>query len=234
MTLESSLTLQITLTERTGESYKMADWDTLFADEREFVRTEPHPFVLRAAEHLRRAKAIRVLDLGCGAGRHLTFLGGMGFAVYGCDISPRGLAISRRKLSDLHLRYHLALADMRALPFRNTSFDAVVSIHVLYHSTRRDLQTTLAEARRVLKPGGPLICTLISTKTWKYGSGTEIESDTYIQAEGPESGIPHHYSSEIDAIQLLQQFKLEATSHNEIRQEDARLDCHWEIMATRI
>ena len=54
-----------------------------------------------------------------------------------------------------------ARADVRRLPFRRAAFDAVVSLSTLDHfDSRTDIETSLAELVRVLRPGGTLILTL--------------------------------------------------------------------------
>jgi len=208
-------------------------WDDLFADEKKYALVEPHPVVVRTISRLRAAGVRAVLDLGCGAGRHLVLLGKEGFCAWGCDKSPRGLLLSRRKLAQSSGSGRLVAADFRALPFVDQCFDAVVSIHVLYHAYRVGMQKALDEARRVLKPGGLFVGTLISTRTWKYGRGRWVEDDTFVQLEGAEPGIAHHYSDERDVMDLLSGFTIENLAHDESRTMDNRIDCHWEVIAAR-
>lgn len=88
----------------------------------------------------------RILDLGCGKGRFASHLRTAGAEVIGVDLSAAMLAeaggIDR------------ARASSRRLPFADATFDAVIAIEVLEHVGAID--ATLAEARRVLRPGGTL------------------------------------------------------------------------------
>jgi ubiquinone/menaquinone biosynthesis C-methylase UbiE len=208
-------------------------WDDLFADEKQYALVEPHPFVVRAIGSLQASGARTILDLGCGAGRHLVFLHQNGFRIWGCDKSQRGLLISRRKLAQLDKQGQLAAADFQALPFRDECFDAVISIHVLYHSPRIGMQKAVDETRRVLRSGGLFVGTFISTKAGKYGRGRAVERDTFIQPEGPETGVAHHYADEGDARDLMKAFIIECLDHNESRTIDNRVDYHWEVVARR-
>lgn len=100
----------------------------------------------------------RVLDIGAGTAT----LGLMlekaqpEARVVGIDGDPDVLALARRKVAAAGGRVQLIEGLSRALPFPSGSFDRVVSSLVFHHLTRDDKQRTLAEARRVLRPGGTL------------------------------------------------------------------------------
>jgi SAM-dependent methyltransferase len=84
-----------------------------------------------------------VLDIGCGEGRLVpTLVGGVDWV--GIDSSPRQLAGCPYR--------PIAVGDMRALPFADDSFAAVVQLWCLYHIA--DPRGAIAEARRVLRGGG--------------------------------------------------------------------------------
>jgi ubiquinone/menaquinone biosynthesis C-methylase UbiE len=95
-----------------------------------------------------------VLEAGCGTGpvcRYLTTLHGVAH-VTGVDPSPRFVARARRLAEDLPADF--MIGDARALDFEDASFDAVVFHTALCHVPERE--QALAEAHRVLKPGGRL------------------------------------------------------------------------------
>lgn len=73
----------------------------------------------------------------------------------GGDVSPAVVAQARGSGADL------AVVDVRALPFATGAFDGVLSTSTLDHfDDPADLTTSLAELRRVLRPGGVLVLTL--------------------------------------------------------------------------
>lgn len=104
-------------------------------------------------EILALAQDDRILDLGCGWGRHLTLLEAAGHDVTGVDLSFHLLRQVPRP------RPRLAAADMRALPFANAAFDAVLNLATSLglFLDDDDALASLREVRRVLPPGGRLL-----------------------------------------------------------------------------
>jgi len=112
--------------------------------------------------HFELTSGDRVLDLGCGEGRHA-------IAVYlesdvhsiGVDLSLQDLARAREKFADFeHAKdtgreLSLMSADALSLPFANDTFDKIICSEVLEHIP--DYESVLLEIQRILKPGG-LLC----------------------------------------------------------------------------
>lgn len=94
----------------------------------------------------------RVLDLGCGAGRHLVELCRLGYHATGLDLSMPMLEAARSAAADPAL----VRGDMRRLPFRASGFDIVTSYFTSfgYFDDEEDDARVLREVRRVLRPGG--------------------------------------------------------------------------------
>jgi len=96
----------------------------------------------------------RILDVGCGTGDLALEFSRVG-PVTGCDFCYPMLEIGRRKVRDASGNaVHLLAADGLVLPFRNATFDVVVSAFVLRNLS--DLAKGLGEMRRVLRPKGVL------------------------------------------------------------------------------
>ncbi|WP_275466660.1 class I SAM-dependent methyltransferase [Streptomyces noursei] len=98
----------------------------------------------------------RILDAGCGSGTLSAALRDRGAVVTGIDASAGMLALARRRLGDDAALHVVDLRD--CLPFADGAFDDVVASLVLHYL--EDWGPTLAELRRVLKPGGRLIASV--------------------------------------------------------------------------
>lgn len=96
----------------------------------------------------RGGRSLRILDVGCGAGFLAHRLAQKGHAVHGLDSSSGSLkiALSGKTTAWFHR------GDALRLPFRNDVFDVVCAMDFLEHV--ENPQAVIAEAARVLKPGG--------------------------------------------------------------------------------
>jgi SAM-dependent methyltransferase len=97
---------------------------------------------------------LRILDAGCGTGGDALFLRRYG-EVIGIDYSEDAVRLGAERVPG-----RLARGSVAALPFANESFDLVTSFDVLYHRGVPSEAAALAEARRVLRPGGRLLIRL--------------------------------------------------------------------------
>lgn len=91
----------------------------------------------------------KVLDIGCGKGRWLSFFGKKyGAIATGIDLSEYAVRACERK------GFRTCQASITEMPFRDNCFDFVNSTTVLLHLPYELKPTAIAEISRVLKPGG--------------------------------------------------------------------------------
>lgn len=134
------------------------EWYTRWFGE-EYLELYPHrdeeearlavELVLR---HTRLPEGSRVLDLACGAGRHLAELHHRGMRTFGLDLSLPLLQRAREG----PVRLPVVRGDMRALPFAPAVFRLVTSFFTSfgYFADAREDRVVLAEVRRVLAESG--------------------------------------------------------------------------------
>jgi SAM-dependent methyltransferase len=111
----------------------------------------------------------RVLDAGCGAGRMLPLLAGLGCRVEGVDLSPEMVRRARRD----HAEYPTQVASISDLPFPDGAFDGVFSWYSTIHSPDAQLPCLLRELRRVVRPGGLVLV------AFQAGEGVRDVSESY-------------------------------------------------------
>jgi|SRR5579884_452966 len=105
-----------------------------------------------------------VLDIGGGPGAYAAWLAREGYAVHLLDALPLHVAQAREAAAaQPECPFSAELGDARALPYADGSAAAVLLLGPLYHLTERgDRLRALAEARRVLRPGGVVVAAAIS------------------------------------------------------------------------
>jgi SAM-dependent methyltransferase len=191
----------------------MPDWEEIFK-EKGYVFVDPHQDISRISTIFHENNVKRIMDLGCGTGRHLVFLAQEGFDVSGFDSSETALELAKKWLEEESLEADIRHSRMEEpFPYADGEFDAVISIQVIHHNLIQDILTTLNEIERVLKIGGYIFITvpILGPKPdnpeddWQLDW---VEEGTYIPQSGPESGIPHHYFTEGELQDIFGNFMI--------------------------
>jgi ubiquinone/menaquinone biosynthesis C-methylase UbiE len=118
----------------------MGRWEkVLFGGGREWVCSQAHG---------------DVLEIAVGTGRNLPHYP-TDVRLTAVELSPKMVEIARKRAADLGCEVDLRLGDAEALPFPDSSFDTVVCTFAL--CTIPDERQAVAEAHRVLRPGGRFV-----------------------------------------------------------------------------
>jgi len=132
-------------------------------------------------ENFLRSGKGRVLDLGAGTGRssimllaarpQATLVATDLFADsfnghFGDHGRPQDRLMQNLKAAGVDQRATIETADMLKLQFEADSFDGIVSSYAMDHLGREGARKGLAEAKRVLKPGGDFLLILVENDRW--------------------------------------------------------------------
>jgi ubiquinone/menaquinone biosynthesis C-methylase UbiE len=151
----------------------------------------------------------RMLDVACGPGFVSAAAAGRGGDVVGVDFSPAMIAEARRRHPAIDFRE----GDAEALTFPSASFDVVVMSFGLLHLARPE--TAIAEASRVLRPGGRYGFTVWSPPDQAIGFGVVLKA---LEAHGrTDVGLPEgppffRYSARDESVQALERAGFEDVS----------------------
>jgi len=169
-------------------------------------------------EIFRKNGASKILDAGCGIGRHTIYFTEKGFKVYGFDFSPYAVKRAKERLKEKRLRADLKIWDIRRkVPYKDNFFDALLSIRVFHHNNSKTIKKIIEEFSRVVKKGGFIYIQVPPRQIMlKYAmfderkgkNGSKIEEGTYIPDHGSEKGIPHHSFTKTELKKLFSDFKI--------------------------
>lgn len=141
-----------------------------------------HSEVLR--EHL-PMKGARVADVGCGDGSLARFMAREGARVTGIEPAERRLARARAAEPVADEAYLKGVAEH--LPFQDASLDAVVFFNSLHHVPVEGQAPALAEAARVLRPGGLVYVQEPLAAGPHFELVRPIEDETRVRAKAKEA-----------------------------------------------
>ena len=128
-----------------------------------------------------------VLDIGCGDGRNMPLLAGLGMQVHGVEISEDICIPVRERMAALGVPVDVRVGRNRSLPFANATFDHVLACHSCYYVDEgTTFDDNLREIARVMRPGGrfvfsaPIGTSYIMRGATDVGGGhMRIASDPY-------------------------------------------------------
>ncbi|SLN20248.1 Tellurite methyltransferase [Pseudoruegeria aquimaris] len=215
----------------TAHEHWDAAWAGIGADSKWL---KPEPDVLRWADGLE--PGARVLDLGAGVGRHALALARAGLDVTAYDAAAQGIEALRRAAADSGLDLHTGLGKMDALPYEDGSFDHVLAWNVIYHGDETVLLDTIAGIRRVLRPGGTFLLTMLSKRRlWidrqKLKDPREISRNAWVfDEDDSDKRHPHYYCDARELLALFQGFEV---LWLEDREHDKPGSWHWHLILER-
>ena len=122
----------------------------------------------------------KILELGCGSGANIWFLGKEGREVYGIDYSETGIEYCKKMLDKWGTKAKLTIGDIKKLPYEDNYFDAIVDVVSVQHLKFSEHLGCLQEVHRCLKRGGKFFSYHLGENSISYtnGGGKLIDKNT--------------------------------------------------------
>lgn len=187
-------------------------WESSYERRQNFV-FYPHEEVIRfISKHIRKRiglnelrdvsvnngdRLIRMLDLGCGIGRHVIYGMDMGLEAYGIDLSETAVAVAREWAGQRGMpnpEKFILVGDIRNMPWESEYFDCAVSHGVLDSMHFEIARESCREMHRVLRPGGLFYCDLISGDDSVHSR--EFSGEEVVSAEHEQGTVQSYFNFE--------------------------------------
>jgi SAM-dependent methyltransferase len=201
----------------------------------------PDEFVIRFYKvDLRKIGAKRILEIGCGAGRHVHFFRLMGLQVFGTDVAHSAVDFTRRRLDQegLHEGVELRIADATAIPYPDDSFDGILAWRFLHVLRPAQAEQCIREIHRLLRPGGKVLLGTRSPRSTNYElirSGKGADSDfEYRSGQLSDRAVRDTYFSRRELEDLFAEFQDIEIEHMEwTRNNETFREAYWALTATK-
>tara|TARA_A100001388_G_scaffold276215_1_gene263370 strand:+ start:3858 stop:4556 length:699 start_codon:yes stop_codon:yes gene_type:complete len=157
------------------------------------------------------AKNSKILDIGCGIGRHMVFAHEMGLEPYGVDISNTAINFSKEWLNKKGFNTqdkHLMCGDIRKLKWEDSFFDYAISHGVLDSMSLNISIDSCKEIARVLKKDSLFYCDLISGDDSNHSKG--FYGEEVVKTEHETNTIQLYFNTELIKKLFEPLFKIES------------------------
>lgn len=137
----------------------------------------------------------KVLDLGCGIGRHIVFLSKLGIDTYGIDLSDEAIKITKKWLLNegIESNGRIFSGSAEELPWKSNMFNFIISHGVLDSMPFSIAQNIITECHRVLSKEGLFYCDLIGDES---NLGSNYNDEIIIDSNHEKGTIQSYFNIE--------------------------------------
>jgi ubiquinone/menaquinone biosynthesis C-methylase UbiE len=211
-------------------------WDERFKEKKYFLKW-PDEMVVRFLAKNNGKRNQKVLDLGCGSGRHCELLIKQGYQVYGCDVSANAIKMTIERIRKLNLKGKFEVSYFNSLPYENEFFDMIIAWHSIYYNNFETLLGTINEISRVLKKNGLFLFSMISTGDFRETYGKTTDGITYVGRKNAYDHFGLTYcviNNENELKKLMKnRFQILSIGYHEMYFEKKQRNCHWIVTAQK-
>jgi tellurite methyltransferase len=213
-------------------------WETYWSDQDNWDWwKKPAPEVLDLIRSLSPLERPRVLDLGCGLGRHAIAFALARFLVTATDVSSAAIRHLNEWASSLQLSIETRVCEVLAETLPGESFDVVLSYNVIYHGSREQFALAIQQVWKLLKRKGIFFFTCPSRQDGKYGFGERVAPHTYQCTKSVTPGDIHYFADKEDLAELLVGFRTLACWKSEgywDNQGEQQFYSNWHVRAEKM
>ena len=201
-----------------SDNSKESEWDSVYGTEFGSFWYPAEELIKFSARYLKRRIGLdkwqekrnvnRILEAGCGNGRHVLFFQEQGYESYGVDISSEAIELGNEWLKRKGLKPTLQVGDITNLPFDDNYFDVIISFGVLDHISFSVAKKAIREINRVCNTGGYVYLSLRSTESSEFGRGKKTDKNTFVLQDGYEKGIIQHFFDLKEIEELIRDFRV--------------------------
>lgn len=155
---------------------ELADyWDNKWT---EYNESEPNLFAVKLVDLYSSKEKPKLLDLGCGDGRDVSYFVKNGFNVSTLDIANKSVSKIKEKFGE---QVNASCQDIRDLQFKNSSFDIIYAHLTLHYFTDEETTKIFDKIYDLLNKDGIFFVKCKSDKDKLYGEGQKIAEHTFFR-----------------------------------------------------
>ncbi len=241
--------IQLEKKDKNNNSYSASDaWSKDYAKE---GMAYPAEYVIRILRgdypnlNLKKdiKKGQKILDVGCGDGRHMPLFTNVGLDPHGVEISDSIVNILKKRLSPKFIKSNnLKTGSCANLPFEDKKFDYVIAWNSAYYMTLDNtiFEKHAEELARVTKPGGRILISVPKSTAFIFSNSTEHSNPDYrVIGDDPWGSMRNGEIMRCfkSGDELAESFKdyCKDFIHGDIHDNCFGLNYHWFLLvATRI
>ena len=122
----------------------------------------------------------KILDFGCGSGRHALIMAEMDFKIYAMDYNAVCLELTKEKLDKINYKnVEYILNNRLEINLPNESVDCIVAWGALFYFNEKERDIFCKEMYRVLKPGGLILADYRTQDDYLFNRGTKLEKNLF-------------------------------------------------------
>ena len=170
----------------------------------------PDEYMYSLVDRWNGLKKDKVLDLGCGIGRHSILFAKNNFDTTAVDISQDALDEIKSYSNKNSLNINTVLSNITDLKLEDNKFDCIIAFNSIYHTNIEGFKKVISELKRVLRKDGEAFITLLSKEdpSYELSSNKIVDYNTRMKKEEDGSELPHLFIEYKEIDKLFEGFEI--------------------------